>query len=241
MTVNTSVKALGWPVLPPLRRVDGMSADDFSRLVAQHHAVWATLVPDPVITMAGRAGAKVGTVHFWIWQARQRGLLPPGPRGGGATRAMGGAVVKRRDLPAGAVGLHRRQPMARGPWRRPKRLYPVDVDQLGLLAGRSIGWCEVAGAEDCTRKACRVHRRIPAPGGRHGTADERERDRLSNLLHVCPRCLAWIEEDESRAMRLGLVLPDEQEPTAVVVWYRTDPMLLDDAGGVHPVETAAAR
>lgn len=81
---------LGWPVLPPLQRVRGMSADDFFRLVAVHYRVWAAVrahpsaaaeVAGPSAMMAARAGEKPATVQYWIWQAQQRGFLPPVLRG----------------------------------------------------------------------------------------------------------------------------------------------------------------
>jgi hypothetical protein len=142
--------------------------------------------------------------------------------------------VKRRHMPWRGGELRRREPMARGPWRRPKRLLPVAVDQLGLLVARSLGWCEVS-TPVCTPKAARVLRRRD---GRRVPDDER--DRLSDLLHVCARCAAWIGADRARAGALGLTLDPGQEPTAEMVWYRTEPVWLDDAGGVNPVDASAA-
>lgn len=139
--------------------------------------------------------------------------------------------MKRRGLPARGVELVRRQPMPRGGWRRrPKRFVMVDVDVLRLLVARSRGWCE-ASTPPCTPRAARVHRRVD---GRHGAADG---DRLSILLHVCVPCQVWIDADPARAAALGLVLHRSQEPTAELVWYRTEAAYLDDAGGVHPVDT----
>jgi hypothetical protein len=132
---------------------------------------------------------------------------------------------------------HRRIPPGR--WRRPKRLLPVDVDQLALLVARSMGWCEVSATDACTRKASRVHRRV---GGLTAPVDDPIIDRLSNLLHACARCRDWIEDGRQADVEaLGLVLHGSQEPTAAVVLYRGDFALLDDAGGVYSLASAAGR
>jgi hypothetical protein len=68
------------PVLPALQRGD-LSAEDFSRLVADHFKAWAKAVPNPAAVMAEHAGVKSPTMHTWIRDARLRGLLPPAKRG----------------------------------------------------------------------------------------------------------------------------------------------------------------
>lgn len=67
--------------LPPLKREPGMSAEDFSRLVAQHYLTWARAVPHPASAMSADAKTKLPTVHTWIREARLRGFLPPARRG----------------------------------------------------------------------------------------------------------------------------------------------------------------
>lgn len=67
--------------LPPLRRTDDMTPEDFSRLVAEHFKVWARYVPHPASAMAAEWKVKAPTVHTWIREARLRGYLPPARRG----------------------------------------------------------------------------------------------------------------------------------------------------------------
>ncbi|MFD8563894.1 hypothetical protein ACFV1N_42055 [Streptosporangium canum] len=67
--------------LPPLRRTPEVSAEDFSRLVAEHFKTWRRGVPHPAGAMAADAGVSVGTVHNWLREARIRGFLPPAKRG----------------------------------------------------------------------------------------------------------------------------------------------------------------
>lgn len=66
--------------LPPLRREDATSPEDFSKLVAAHFKVWAQTHSNPVSHMARVAGVKPPTVHTWVREARLRGLLPPAKR-----------------------------------------------------------------------------------------------------------------------------------------------------------------
>jgi hypothetical protein len=67
--------------LPPLNRAEATSAEDFSRLVAEHYRSWARVVPHPAAAMAADAGVKLPTVHSWVREARLRGYLPPARRG----------------------------------------------------------------------------------------------------------------------------------------------------------------
>jgi hypothetical protein len=67
--------------LPPLQRQSDMSAEDFSRLVAEHYRAWAKAVPSPAAAIAAEWGVKPPTVHSWIREARLRGFLPPARRG----------------------------------------------------------------------------------------------------------------------------------------------------------------
>jgi hypothetical protein len=67
--------------LPPLKRDPSLSAEDFSRLVADHYRAWARIVTHPAAAMAADADVKVPTVHSWIREARLRGHLESGRRG----------------------------------------------------------------------------------------------------------------------------------------------------------------
>jgi hypothetical protein len=67
--------------LPPLRREPGMTAEQFSKLVAEHYKAWANEVPSPAAAIAAEWGLKPPTVHSWIREARLRGFLPPARRG----------------------------------------------------------------------------------------------------------------------------------------------------------------
>jgi hypothetical protein len=66
--------------LPPLERQPGQSPEDFSRLVAAHYTLWASLVPHPAPAIASEHSVPVPTVYTWIREARLRGFLPPGNR-----------------------------------------------------------------------------------------------------------------------------------------------------------------
>ena len=67
--------------LPELRRGEGMSPEDFSKLVASHYEMWARYVEHPADAMAKEYGVKPPTVHTWIREARLRGFLRPAHRG----------------------------------------------------------------------------------------------------------------------------------------------------------------
>ncbi len=67
--------------LGPLSRDRADSAEDFSRLVAEHYKLWAVCVPNPAAAMAAEHKVKLATMHTWIRDARLRGLLPPARRG----------------------------------------------------------------------------------------------------------------------------------------------------------------
>ena len=66
--------------LPALQRGD-LPPIEFSRLVAQHYRLWARHTSRPAAAMMRASGRKSGTVHGWIHEARQRGLLPEAERG----------------------------------------------------------------------------------------------------------------------------------------------------------------
>lgn len=65
---------------PPLSRpVDGIT-DDFLRQVARAYS-FAAREGRPAPTLAEQAGVPVQTVRRWIYQARKRGIIPPGRPG----------------------------------------------------------------------------------------------------------------------------------------------------------------
>jgi hypothetical protein len=66
--------------LQPLKRQPGQTPEEFSRLVAEHYKLWASLVPHPALSIAEEHSVPIPTVHTWIREARLRGFLPPGNR-----------------------------------------------------------------------------------------------------------------------------------------------------------------
>lgn len=80
--IENQANAIGEPVtdLPPLRRDEGVSAEAFSQLVADHYRAWAGTHANPAAGMAAKWDIKPPTMHSWIREARLRGLLPPARR-----------------------------------------------------------------------------------------------------------------------------------------------------------------
>lgn len=66
--------------LSPLARANGMSAEEFSGLVAEHYQIWAAATATPVAGLAAHWGLKSATAHSWVREARLRGLLPAARR-----------------------------------------------------------------------------------------------------------------------------------------------------------------
>ncbi|WP_033338897.1 hypothetical protein [Catenuloplanes japonicus] len=66
--------------LPPLRRGDS-SYDEFLRLLARHYLAHAQRTTRPAAAIVKESGEKSATVHGWIHDARQRGILPEAQRG----------------------------------------------------------------------------------------------------------------------------------------------------------------
>lgn len=64
-----------------LSRPDGTDPEGFSRRVAEAYAEAASATRAPATVLAEEADVPVTTVHRWIREARQRGLLPPARKG----------------------------------------------------------------------------------------------------------------------------------------------------------------
>lgn len=76
--------------LPPLHR-GNLSYDDFLRLLARHYLAHAQRTTRPAAAIVKETGEKSATVHGWIHDARQRGILPEARRG---KRARPDVVVR---------------------------------------------------------------------------------------------------------------------------------------------------
>jgi hypothetical protein len=128
----------------------------------------------------------------------------------------------------------RRTPMKRRRWRP-----AVPVDTSAEMTVRSGGVCEVA-LPGCTGRGRHPsHRITQKAGGRHGAAKV-DHDRLSNVMHACPRCHDWIGAHPKAADELGLALREGDDPTVERVRYRGRWALLDNAGGVTYLHGQAA-
>jgi hypothetical protein len=67
-------------ILPKLRRPDAIT-DEFLALVAAHYRRAVLEGRSPALALAGSAKVPVRTIHRWVYEARKRGIMPPGRRG----------------------------------------------------------------------------------------------------------------------------------------------------------------
>lgn len=144
----------------------------------------------------------------------------------GAPLRRGGPLTRRTPLRAGVPAKRR---------RRLRVSVPVAV--AAALAARSGGRCEaVLVAAACWGRATERHHRITQKaGGRHGEA-KAAHDRLSNLVHLCTPCHAWVTVNPAAAGELGLSLREWQSPPHEPVLRRGRLAYLDDEGLVHDFE-----
>ncbi len=68
--------------MEPLRRERGEDGDAFADRVAEWYRAVEGFTPHPAKVIAQYSDVPVTTVHGWIREARLRGKLPPGRRGG---------------------------------------------------------------------------------------------------------------------------------------------------------------
>lgn len=131
-------------------------------------------------------------------------------------------------------GALRRTPMKLKRWRP-----AVPAGTSAAMASRSGGVCEV-GLPGCTGRGRHPsHRITQKSGGRHGQAKV-DHDRLSNVMHACPRCHDWIGAYPAEAGAMGLALREGDDPAAKRVRYRGLWALLDNTGGVLYLSGRAA-
>jgi hypothetical protein len=98
---------------------------------------------------------------------------------------------------------------------RVRRATAAELAMRRTLRGRSAGACEMRlAAADCWGWATEVsHRIATGSGGRKGDA-RAEHDRLSNVIHACPRCHEWCHRNIGLAEALGLMLREGDETQA---------------------------
>lgn len=66
------------PLSPPAR---GRITDEFLHEVSRAYGAAVQRGQRPAVALAEQAGVSARTVHGWIYQARKRGIMPPGTQG----------------------------------------------------------------------------------------------------------------------------------------------------------------
>lgn len=161
----------------------------------------------------------------------------------------GTTPLKRTELKRGTSQL-KRSPMPRGsagpspsdgptPPNGPvKRRKPgqsaAEKHGRDVVYPRAGGWCEIQLAGVCAGRAAQWHHRLNRSQG--GTWAP------SNGLHVCVPCHAYVTDGErAEAKAKGwAVAPGVTPPAEVPVLRRGEWVLLDDEGGITPVELGGA-
>lgn len=109
-----------------------------------------------------------------------------------------------------------------------------DVVRARLMA-RSGGFCEVRAA-GCWDEASQAHHRRPRGlGGSKNPAT----GQASNGLMVCLPCHSHAESNRAEALDRGWLVRQGADPAAVPVYRYRRWVLLDDEGGLTPVEVAS--
>lgn len=85
-----------------------------------------------------------------------------------------------------------------------------------IINERAGARCEIDGGTDGLQTHHRNPRRM---GGRHGDAGRRI-NAIPNGLRLCHRCHADAESNRERAMQLGWVLAEGEDPAERQVWLR---------------------
>ena len=109
-----------------------------------------------------------------------------------------------------------------------------DVVRARVMA-RSGGYCEICHAE-CSETGQYHHRRPRGMGGSRNPVS----GRAANCLFLCPADHDHIERMErAEARDNGWLVRQGHNPADVPVWRRRRWVLLDDEGGIAPVEVTA--
>ena len=104
-----------------------------------------------------------------------------------------------------------------------------DVVRARVMA-RAAALCEHCNS----REGVEYHHRRNR--GQGGTRDPRA-GKASNCLLLCSPCHRWATDHKPEAMEVGVVVSNFcSEPASVPVWRRDVWVLLDDEGGIRPVE-----
>ena len=106
-----------------------------------------------------------------------------------------------------------------------------DVVKARVMA-RSGGFCEIR-AVGCWDEVAQIHHRRPRGmgGSRNPVTGS-----ASNAAACCTPCHAWVESHRELAMDRGWIVRQGQAPAEVPVYRYRRWVLLDDEGGVTPVE-----
>jgi hypothetical protein len=152
-----------------------------------------------------------------------------------------GSGLKRTGISRGSKRLRSRTTLKRHTAMPRAKVRPaVPGDVRAALARRSGGWCEPQ-LPGCWGQATDPSHRITTKnGGRHGAAKV-EHDRLSDVVHACRLCHIWITTRPAEARALGLALEEWEDPSAepvLLLAHDSEPVYLDDRGGVHSFEEA---
>lgn len=109
-----------------------------------------------------------------------------------------------------------------------------DVVRARVMA-RSGGFCEIR-AVGCWDEASQIHHRRPRGlGGSKNPAT----GQASNALAVCVVCHSHAESHRSDALDRGWIVRQGHAPAEVPVFRYGRWVLLDDEGGIAPVEVTA--
>ena len=109
-----------------------------------------------------------------------------------------------------------------------------DVVRARVMA-RSGGFCE-ARIPGCWDEASQLHHRRPRGAG--GSRDPRTGG-AANGYALCLPCHDHIERNRSEARENGWLVRQGADPAAVPVFRHRRWVLLDDEGGIAPVEVTA--
>ena len=109
-----------------------------------------------------------------------------------------------------------------------------DVVRARVMA-RSGGFCEVR-ATVCWDEGSQLHhRRARGMGGSRNPAT----GQASNALCVCVPCHSHAESNRAEALDRGWLVRQGADPRRVPVWRYRRWVLLDDEGGICPVEVTS--
>lgn len=152
--------------------------------------------------------------------------------------------MKRSSPLISRTPLRRYTPLRAKGEPRPARPVSVPDAVRRLLVARSGGRCELE-LPGCWVEAVEAHHRISRKMGGRAGAGKRGHDRVSNLIHCCQPCHGWVTGRPAESYGAGWSLREGQDPAQVPVVFGADVasarlVFLDDLGGVHPYEAAAA-